>query len=279
MTSPISATIVVEGDPLALAGYRARVNALLDAESAVPYRELHTAGRLDYRLRSSGVPYPPFVLASGEFPHLTVRVEWQNPVGGTGGRATIRAGKLVDQATGGAAAADRAAELRVEQDGTIALAIACRRRRADEWIGYALTARQHAFFRVSAGGTVLEAADGAEPEWAERWTLHGGSADYAELDPREPIDAALAGDLERLASEFADEWLWFDEAPLADTAIERQRYADYALAVQPANVRAAKLKTVLAAAPGGGYVLEAIGPEARDLVTLVVRLWLQTGRH
>ena len=279
MSSPISATIVVEGDPPALAGYRARVNALLDAESAAPYRELHTAGRLDYRLRSSGVPYPPFVQASGEFPDLTVRVEWQNPAGGTGGRATIRAGTLVDQATGGAAAADRAAELRVAQDGTIALAVAFRRRSADEWIGYALTAHQHAFFRVSGGGTVLEAADGAEPEWAERWTLHGGSADYAELDPREPIDAALAGDLERLASEFADEWLWFDEAPLADTAIERQRYADYALAVNPANVRAAKLKTVLAAAPGGGYVLEAVAPEARDVVALVARLWLQAGRH
>jgi hypothetical protein len=279
MTSPIIATIIVEGDAPTLAGYRARVNELLDAEAVAPYRELHTAGRLDYRLRTSGVPYPPFVQASSEFPDLTVLVEWQNPLGGTGGSATIRAGKLVDQATGSAAAADRAVELRAERDGTIALAIACRRRSAGEWIGYALTAGQHAFFRVSGGGTVLEAADGAEPEWAERWTVHGDGATYAELDPREPLDPPLARDLERLAHEFADEWLWFDEAPLAETAIERQRYADYALAINPANVRAAKLKTVLAAAPGGGYVLEAVAPEAREVVALVARLWLQSERH
>jgi hypothetical protein len=279
MTSPITATIVVEGDPPLLAGYRARVNALLDDESVGPYRELHTAGRLDYRLRSAGVPYPPFVQASSEYPDLTVRVEWQNPVGGTGGSATIRAGRVMDQSTGSAPAADRAVELRAGPDGTIALAVACRRRRAGEWIGYALTARQHAFFRVSGAGTVLEAADGDDPEWAERWTQRADRADYAELDPREPLDAALASDLEQLAHEFADEWLWFDAAPMVETAIERQRYADHALAVNPANVRAAKLKTVLGAAPGGGFVLEAAQPEAREVVALVARLWLQADRH
>jgi hypothetical protein len=279
MRSPITATIVVEGDPPMLAGYRARVNALLDAESDVPYRELHTTGRLDYRLRSSGVPYPPFVQASGEFPELTVRVEWQNPVGGTGGSATIRAGQVVDQATASAVATDRAVDVRAGEDGTIVLAIACRRRRAGEWIGYALAARQHACFRVSGRGAVLEATDGAEPEWAERWTVRADGATYAELDPREPLDEPLAGDLERLAHEFADEWLWFDEAPLAETAIERQRYADHALAINPANLRAAKLRSVLTAAPGGGYVLEAVTPEAREVVSLVARLWLQTERH
>jgi len=36
MSSPITATVVVEGDPPLLAGYRARVNALLEAESAGP---------------------------------------------------------------------------------------------------------------------------------------------------------------------------------------------------------------------------------------------------
>ncbi|HSD44909.1 MAG TPA: hypothetical protein VLD36_23945 [Burkholderiales bacterium] len=279
MRSPITATIVVEGDPPLLAGYRARVNELLGAESDAPYRELHTASQLDYRLKSSGVPYPPFVQASSEFPELTVRVKWQNPVGGTCGNATIRAGRLVDQSAGSAAAADRAVDVRAGQDGTIVLAIACRRRRAGEWIGYALTARQHAFFRVSGDGAVLEAADGAEPEWAERWTVQGDSVAYAELGSREPLDEPLAGDLERLAHEFADEWLWFDEAPLAETAIERQRYADHALATNPVNLRVAKLRSVLTGAPGGGYVLEAAAPEARKIVALVARLWLQSARH
>jgi hypothetical protein len=259
MTSPITATVVVEGDPPLLAGYRARVNALLDAEPSGPYRELHAAGRLDYRLKASGVPYPPFVAASAEFPELTVRVEWQNPVGGIGGSATIRAGKLVEQATASATEAGRALEVRAERDGTIALALATRRRRA--------------------GATVLEAADGAEPEWAERWTVRGDTAAYTALDPHEPLDDALAEALERLAHDFADEWLWFDAAPVEETAIERQRYADYGFAINPANLRAAKLRTVLTAAPGGGLVLEATEPEARSVVALVARLWLQAGRH
>ena len=279
MSSQVTATVVVEGDPPLLAGYRARVNALLDAETSGPYRELHTAGRLDYRLKASGVPYPPFVAASAEFPELTVRVEWQNPLGGTGGHATIRAGKLVDQATGSAAEAGRGLELRAERDGTIALAVVTRRRRAGEWIGYAVTAEQHGYFRASRGATVLEAADGAEPEWAERWTVRGDAATYAELDPREPLDASLAAELERLAHDFADEWLWFAAAPLEETAIERQRYADYGFTINPANLRAAKLRTVLKEAPGGGRVLEATEPEARTVVALVARLWLQPERH
>jgi hypothetical protein len=283
MSNPITATIVVEGDPPLLAGYRARVNPLLDAESAGRYRELHTSGRLDYRIKASGVPYPPFVEASAAFPDLTVRVEWQNPLGGTAGAATIRAGRLVDQTpkdgTGSAAAADAALELRAERDGTIALAVALRRVRADEWIGYELTATQHAFVRVAAGATVLEATDGAAPEWAERWVVRGEDVSYVELDPREPHDAALGADLERVAHEFAGEWIWFDAAPPEDTAIERKRYADYGYRVNPANLRSVKLRTVLAAAPGGGYVLAASAPEAQAAVALVSRLWLQTERH
>jgi hypothetical protein len=279
MSNPITATVVVEGDAPLLAGYRERVNALLDAESSGPYRELHAAGRLDYRLKARGVPYPPFVAASAEFPELTVRVEWQNPLGGTGGSATIRAGRLVDQSTGSAIEAGRALELRAERDGTIALALVTRRRRSDEWIGYAVTAQQHGYFRASGGATVLEAADGAEPEWAERWIVSGDTATYTELDPPEPLDATLAEELERLAHDFADEWLWFDAAPVEDTAIERRRYADYGFTINPANLRAAKLQTVLKPAPGGGRVLEATEPEARSVVALVTRLWRQAGRH
>lgn len=279
MSRPFTATVVVEGDPPLLAGYRARVNALLDGEAAGAYRELHTAGRLDYRIKASGVPYPPFVEASAEYPDLTVLVEWQNPLGGTGGAATIRAGKLVDQTIGRAAGTDHAIELRAEPDGTLVLAVAMRRRRAGEWIGYALTADQHAFLRTSEGATVLEAADGATPEWAERWTMRDDDATYAELDPREPIESEVAADLERLAHEFADEWIWFAEAPLEETAVERQRYADYGYRVNAANVRTAKLRTVLRPAPAGGYVLEAADPEARVVAALVARLWLQAGRH
>src|SRR3989304_4658257 len=99
MTRRITATITVEGDEALLAGYRRRVNELLDAELGEPYRELHAPGRLDYRLKADGVPYPVFVTASGEFPQLVVEVQWEYPGGAASGRATIQAGRLTQQST------------------------------------------------------------------------------------------------------------------------------------------------------------------------------------
>lgn len=280
VTRQISATITVDGDPALLAGFRRRVNELLDAEAGAPYRELHAAGRLDYRIKAPGVPYPQLVAASAEFPELLVEVAWEHAAGGTGGTARIRAGKLAERAAD-RGAAGTGCELRVERDGTLVLGVAARRRRAGEWIGYAITASGHGLFRFAgrADEAVLEAADGVEPEWAERWTIRDGRADYAPLAPREPIDAALAGELDRLANEFADEWIWFDAAPEVETAVERQRYAAWGLKVNAANVRAAKLKTVLREGPDGGYSLEMTDPDGRAVAAALARHWLQQARH
>ena len=276
----VAATITVEGDAAQLAAYRRRANELLDAEFGEPYRELHTDGRLDWRLKSAGVPYPPFVAASAELPDLVVEVQWTEQ-GGAGGRATIQAGRLADQSTDRAPERAGACELRVAADGTLAIAIVCRHRRPREWIGYAVTAAQHALFRAERrdGATVLEATDGVEGEWAERWTLSGERAAYAELDPREPIDRDLLAELDRLAAGFAAEWIWFDESPPEETAVERSRYVAYGFKVNAANVYSIKLKTVLAELPGGGFVLELAAPEAREIAALVARHWLQTARH
>jgi len=132
--------------------------------------------------------------------------------------------------------------VRAERDGTIALALVTRRRRAGEWVGYAVTAQQHGYFRASGGASVLEAADGVEPEWAERWIVRGDAATYMELDPREPLDAALAEDLERLAHDFADEWVWFAAAP-SRTPRSSASATRTTGSRSPANLRAAKLRT------------------------------------
>jgi hypothetical protein len=283
VTRQISATIVVAGDPALLAGFRRRVNALLDSEFGAPYRELHTAGRLDYRIRAPGVPYPQLVAASAEFPDLVLEVAWENVAGGTGGSASIRAGRLTGQTTGhGAEAAS--CELRVQRDGTLVLGLGVRRRRdgrLDEWLGYAITASRHGFFRFSGDGdeTALEVADGLEPEWAERWAIRGDRVEYARLEPREPIDEAAQRELDRVASEFTEEWIWFDAAPAAETAVERQRYEAYGLKVNPANVRAAKLMTVLREDPQGGYVLEMADAGGRAVAAALARHWLQQERH
>lgn len=275
MARRINATITVDGDPAALAEFRRRANDLLDAEFAEPYRELHTDGRLDWRVRAAGVPYPPFVAASEALPELVVQVQWEDEAGGTSGRSTIRAGRLAQQSTG--PHAGDACALRVGADGTLALAVVCRERWRGEWIGYALTAGQHAFFRAGAG--VLEASDGVDGEWAERWTIAGDRAGYAELDPRAPIEPGLLNDLERLADGFVADWIWFDESPPEETAVERARYAAYGLKVNAANVRSVKLKTVLAELPGGGFALELSDPAARAVAALVARHWLQHARH
>jgi hypothetical protein len=274
MPRRISATITVEGDAAVLAAFRRRANELLDAEPG-DYRELHTDGRLDWRVKAAGVPYPPFVTASEELPELVVEVRWEDETGGTGGRSTIRAGRLAqqsaDHAPGGAC------ELRVDADGTLVIALACRRRRTGEWIGYAATAHQHAFFRAGPG--LLEATDGVAGEWAERWTIRPEGADYVELDPREPVEPDVLEELDHLANGFAAEWLWFDESPPEETAVERARYAAYGFKVNAANVRSVKLKTVLAELPDGGFAVELADPEARALAALVARHWLQNPRH
>src|SRR5262245_38878123 len=279
MSRKITATITVEGDEAALASYRRRVNELLDVEREVPYRELHDARRLEYRISGEGVPYPAFVTASSEFPELTVAVRWQHPAGAASGRATIRGGQLAEEATQSDAASG--CELNADRDGTIVLGVVCRRRRQGEWIGYAVTATQHAFFRVERSGDreVLEASDGAAGEWAERWRIAADRVDYSELEPREPIDDRVAGELDRLANDFADEWLWFADGTATETTIEQQRYGAYGLKVNAANVRTLKLKTAMRETATGGFALDMTDPEASAIAALVARHWLQTARH
>ena len=281
MSRRITATITVEGDEASLAGYRRRVNELLDAEREAPYRELHDATRLEYRISGDGVPYPAFVTASSEFPELTVAVRWQHAAGAASGRATIRSGRLAEEATETAAASAAAGcELRADRNERLMIRIVCQRRRQGEWIGYAVTANQHAFFRVerSDGGEVLEASDGAAGEWAERWRIAADRVDYTELEPREPIDERVAGELDRLANDFADEWLWFADGAAAETAIERQRYGAYGLKVNAANVRTLKLKTAMRETATGGFALAMTDPETSAIAALVARHWLQTAR-
>ena len=282
MARQITATITIEGDEVLLAGYRKRVNALLDAESGEPYRELHTPGRLEYQMKGDGVPYPPFVTASSDFPDLAIEVRWEHAAGAAGGRSTIQAGRLTQQSTDGAPGGQASGcELRADRDGTLVLGLVCRRRSAGEWIGYAVTATQHAFFRVERRGdaALLEASDGVAGEWAERWTVAGERVDYAELSPHTPIDERLLGELDRLANDFADEWLWFADGAPADTAVERQRYTAYGYQVNPVNVRSLKLRTALQETPGGGLELAMADLEAQGIAALVARHWLQTARH
>lgn len=284
MADKVTTRVVVAGAAEVLEAYRRRVNALLDAEYPGEYRELHTPGRLEYELRTpDGAPFPPFVTVSGDFPELVVALAWTRGARGARGSATVQAGKLVEQAQRAAApGGSLAIQASAGADGTLEFALATRLRADGSWIGYAVTAAQHAFVLVRADGAaqVLSASDGVAPEWAERWRIgtgagaeDGTAAAYAELDPREPIDATLLEELDQLANEFADSWIWFAAAPEAETAIERHRYGLYGLAVNEANLRAERLRGAMTRT-AQGYAFESLDASARPVAALILRHWL-----
>ena len=65
----------------------------IDAED---YTEHHAEGILEYRFEPKhGIPFPPFVTASAEFPELRVEAEWERD--GVRGHAVIENGRLVER--------------------------------------------------------------------------------------------------------------------------------------------------------------------------------------
>jgi hypothetical protein len=280
MANTLQATVTAAGDQATLDAYRASLNAALAGEADVSLKELHTAGRLEWRLAArGGLPFPALVNASLDVPELEIRVEWQDAASGTGGDAAIQGGRLQRQGAASAAAQGGAqgVEVRADADGTIVLALACRRE-GEDWLGYALTDAGHAFFRVRPG-PVLEATDGVELEWAERWRVGAdGEALYAELDPREPLEPALASALGRLADAFAGDWVWFAADEPVDTAVERARFAAYGYPVREANLRSAKLRGVMRG-DGDAFTFSSLDEAGRAIAALVARHWLQSERH
>ena len=144
----------------------------------------------------------------------------------------------------------------------------------DAWHGYVITEDQHAFFRVSGSPESCElyASDGVEAEWAERWTVASAKADYSELAERDPIGDDELRELDRIAREFSREWIWFDESPPEETAVERQRFAAYGYPVRPANLRSEKLRKVLQ--PGGRILaFDSFGEDGLWVPALLQRCW------
>lgn len=281
MPQSATATVTVTGDPGLLQAYRARVRELLDEERVGDYRELHGVDCLDWRFKlKGGVPFPAFVDSSIEFPDLLVRVEWTRPAEGQTGLATIQNGNVTQQSTGAglpAGQGDACYDVAVAADGRLLLALVARRWRDGELIGYALSARQHAWFHIADGGDALTltASDGMDPDWAERWEVSDGHARYEELGDREPIDAALLPELEKLARDLCSEWIWFAASPIEETIVERQRYEQYGFAMHEANVRSAKLRTVMQEGGDGGRVFTCARADVAAARELLLRCWSQ----
>jgi len=281
LVAPVIATVTVAGDPASLQGYRLRVRELLVSEGVDDYRELHTIDKLDWRFKfKGGVPFPAFVDSSIAFPDLQVHVEWIRSGEGQRGVAIIQNGSVTQQrvTADDTDGRDQACyDLQVKADGRLTLALAARGWRKDELIGYALSADQHAWFHLCRNGAdvTLTTSDGMEAEWAERWIVAGGHAQYAELGDREPIETRLRQELERLSTGLSAEWIWFAASPPEETIVERQRYEQSGLTVHEANVRSVKLRKVMQPRDDGGFVLAAERADVIEAREMLLRCWAQ----
>jgi hypothetical protein len=278
-------TVLIPGPPGRIDACRRSINAMLDDDRSIRYREKHSAARLEYGLTSrAGVPFPPFVEASTEYPELTFAFSWEGLDGEAGGRATIESGRLVSQAVGvqsGKANDRRNAAVHVvaAHDGTIHLAVACSQKSDDECIGYVVTAAQHAYFSWQRAGdeSCLMTTNGIADAWESRWTHRNDEWTASPLVDDRMIPAATLTTLEQVANDFAAEWLWFAAEEEVDTALERHRFVLYGLVVYPANLRSEKVRTLPRDAKSG-ITYSTVQAEQTLLIDALDRCWRASSR-
>ncbi|MFZ5558311.1 MAG: hypothetical protein ACOZDY_16585 [Pseudomonadota bacterium] len=279
------ATVRVTGEPADLEPFQARLRDLLAEEDlAGEAAEHHGDDYLHYDLKvEGGVPFPPFVTASQEFPRVTLAVEWFSADGAARGSAAIQNGRLVDhaaEAPGGAGAG--AAFVGVDRQGALEIGIRLLRAGPNEWRGYVVSADRDALFRIRREEprrrATLVATAGAAPEWQVRWVVDLAAESFEEsaLAPGEPIAEDDFRELVALADAFAGEWLWFASAPAEDIAVERQRYERLGFPVREANVRTAKLNAMTQRKDGG--LLASGLPEGEHWIKEVLeQCWASNG--
>jgi len=242
-------------------GERLRWLMVRDAEaSRIEYSEHHSEGVLEYRFETrEGIPFPAFASASAEFPELRVEAEWANAAQGMRGQAVIENGRLLDQRTLPLEDSALGVAVEIGPRGELVFAFACTRRK-DAWLGYCADATRHAYFL--AEDATLRLAE----EAGVRWTRAIEGKRTAPLD--QAIDDAVLAELEDVAFRFAADWLWFDEAADAETALERKRYADHGWPVAGANLKSERL---LGFGPGRRF--DGVAPEARAVHERLRRAW------
>ncbi len=288
MTATLThAVFRVSGEPAALAAYDARLK-LLFAEHGIgdEVDEQHAAGSLHYDLKvAGGIPFPPFALASADFPELAVEVEWVDMVSGVRGAATIARGALTAQKTENVetAGAGYQVVIRANTDGYLELAIAVIRTARDECRGYVLTGREDALFRItrdSADGVIELVTTQGAAEWSREWrTPPHDAPQYRAIEPAQPIPGADFRDLEKLAQEFVAQWIWFGNGPREEIAIEAERYARLGYTISDANLRSAALHRIKDGDGTGGIRYSTLAAEIAWIEDVIGRCWPGAGRE
>jgi hypothetical protein len=269
----IHATIQVTGDRERLAAIRAQLDSALATDFAeIACTESHRDDSLHYDLKTAGIPFPALVVASQEFPDLTLRVRWVNPETGTRATADIRAGRIEAQSAdplNQSRAGRQPGYVAVGTDGALRLGFALFSVRGDGCIGYAITAHQDALFEIRKSGTkvTLLLAEDDAPQWSTGWECD------LMIGEKTPFDVSTAASIANIdydiwrgyAKAFVADWFWLDADPAEATAIERQRCAEHNVAIYPANLRYEKLKALRDAgpAPSGQYEIDYLGEGER----------------
>ena len=243
----IHATLTVFGAREQLPAADARIKALLVEEIFVgEFEEHHGDDALSYDFKvQGGIPFPAFAAASLEFPELKIAAEWVNVAAGRKGRALLTNGAIaehVEEALVAGSAETHNRYLCAAPDGTLQLAFALLRRGRGEWAGYVLNHERDAVFRITRDGDAVEllTTEGAA-EWAYAWRLNGLDDRPSPAALVQAVEPGLYAELEQFAQDYVAEWFWLRSAPVADNAIEIDRYARYGYTVREANVRAARL--------------------------------------
>lgn len=286
MTSALTHVVFkVRGEPDEVAAFDARLKLLFAEHGfAGECEEQHAAGALHYDLKvQGGIPFPPFALASNEFPDLTVVAEWIDAGSGVRGSATIARGTLTEQKVENLAAsgAGHAVAIRIAAGGYLNLALAVIRSGRDECRGYMLTGREDALFRITrdlaTGAIELLATQGAA-EWSRAWRVpRGGGVEYRDIDPAQPLADGDFCELEKVAQEFVAQWIWFGNGPREEIAIEAERYERLGYAVSDANMRSAALHRIKGSAGNGGDGVHysTLDAEIAWIEDAIARCWLE----
>lgn len=281
----IHATVTITGDPQQRSACEARLQRLLSAQFLKDeVTEHHGAEALCYDLKvEGGIPFPVFAQASQEFPALHFVAEWVNVAAGEKGNATIVNGRVTGQETERVATRsgdEHPVHVEVAPGGRLTLALTLFRTGRDEWRGYALTATRDALLRLlrvpESDAVELYATEGG-PEWALAWRGALSTRRFARvaLNPPLALDRADFNELDRMARNFAAEWIWFASERREDIAIERERYERSGYATADANVRYVRLHRMRAGAgEGQPLVHSSLGPDEQWVKDLVLATWV-----
>jgi hypothetical protein len=273
----------VSGEPSELAAFDARLKVLF-AEYGIgnEVEEQHTPAALHYDLKvAGGIPFPPFALASADFPELVIAAEWIDLASGVRGAATITSGALTGQNVENVAAAGAGfrVAIRVDANGYLALGMAVVHTGPDECRGYVLTGDEDALFRIvrdSASGEVDLAATEGAAEWSRAWRVPShGQTEYRAIEPAQPIADADFHELETIAQNFVAQWVWFGNGPREEIIVEAERYARLGYIVSDANLRSAALHRIKADSTndGGGTNYSTLDAEIAWIEDVIARCW------